>query len=112
MAKVSGFRLSGKFGALVLCNRGTGTFARQWVRPKDPKTASQQDRRHRFEAAVAARCALPELEKDELRKRARRDGRTGYHLFLAEFLRKESTTRRMQETPALSSGCGRSTMSG
>jgi hypothetical protein len=91
MAKVlpvSGFFFSGAIGGVVFCKRGNGVYARAHVRPRDPKTAAQLDERSRFQAAVAAWRALPEPEKTAFRKRAAREGRTGYHLFLAEFLRK------------------------
>jgi hypothetical protein len=91
MAKVlpvSGFFFSGAIGGVVFCRRGNGVYARAHVTPRDPKTTAQIDKRRRFQAAVAAWRALPEADKAVLRKRAAREGRTGYHLFLAEFLQK------------------------
>lgn len=88
MHPVSGFLLSGQVGGLVFCRRGAGVYVRARVTPRDPKTAAQRDRRLRFDAAVAAWRALPEADKAAVRERAAAEGRTGYHLFLAEFLRK------------------------
>lgn len=82
--------LSGKIGDQVFCKRGKGVYVRTWVRPKDPRTELQQQKRLQFEAAVAAWRALPEPEKDALRKRAAREGRTGYNLFLSEFLQSDA----------------------
>lgn len=99
MAKVhpvSGFFFSGAIGGVVFCKRGNGVYARAHVRPRDPKTAAQIDKRRHFQAAVVAWRALPEPDKAALRKRAAREGRTGYHLFLAEFLQNESAAANGQ----------------
>lgn len=91
MAKVlpvNGFFFSGTIGGVTFCRRGGGVYARAHVVPHDPRTPAQRDRRARFHAAVAAWRALPEADKDAFRKRAAREERTGYHLFLAEFLEK------------------------
>lgn len=89
MAKVlpvNGFVLSGTIGGVTFCRRGDGVYARAHVVPRDPRTPAQRGQRERFHAAVAAWRALPEPEKEALRVRAAREGRTGYHLFLAELL--------------------------
>ncbi|APR81944.1 Hypothetical protein A7982_07293 [Minicystis rosea] len=89
MAKVlpgSGIALSGAVSGLVFCRRGNGVYARARVIPRDPKSKEQRARRTAFQAAVAAWRALPEAERESFRKRAARSGRTGYHLFIAEYL--------------------------
>lgn len=60
------------------------------MRPRNPKTPLQEGTRKGFQAAVAAWKALPEAEKDAYRKRAAREGRTGYHLFLSTFLQGDA----------------------
>ncbi|MFT3770909.1 MAG: HMG-box domain-containing protein [Minicystis sp.] len=82
----SGFVLTGAVGGLVFCRRGNGVYARAHVIPRDAKTAAQLSQRAVFQAAVAAWKTLPDTEREVFRKRAARLGRTGYHLFLAEFL--------------------------
>lgn len=92
MAKVrpmAGFQLSGAIGGIVFCRRAGGVYARAHVVPRDPKTPAQLDRRRRLRAAVDAWRALPDPEKETWRKRAARSERTGYHLFLTEFMTKE-----------------------
>lgn len=89
MAKVrpvAGFQLSGAIGGIVFCKRAGGTYARTHVVPRDPKTPAQLNRRRQFRTAVDAWRALSDAEKDKWRQRAARNERTGYHLFLAEFM--------------------------
>lgn len=96
MAKVrpvAGFQLSGAIGGIVFCRRAGGVYARMHVVPHDPKTPAQVDRRGRFRAAVVAWRALPNSEREAWRKRAARAERTGYHLFLAEFIAKGDTNK-------------------
>ena len=90
LKQLQGVSLSGRIGDQVFCKRGKGVYVRSWVRPKDPKTELQQQKRLQFEAAVAAWRALPEPEKEAFRKRAAREGRTGYNLFLSEFLQSDA----------------------
>jgi hypothetical protein len=95
MAKVrpvAGFQLSGAIGGIVFCKRAGGVYARAHVVPRDPKTPAQLDRRSRFRAAVLAWRALPNPEKETWSKRAARNERTGYHLFLAEFMANANAT--------------------
>jgi len=96
MAKVrpvAGFQLSGAMGGIVFCRRAGGVYARAYVVPSDPKTPAQLDRRSHFRAAVVAWRALPISEKEKWRKRASRTERTGYHLFLTEFIAKRDASR-------------------
>jgi hypothetical protein len=93
MAKVvpvSGFFLSGAVGPLVFCRRGNGVYARARVKPRDPKTVAQRDKRNRFGAAVAAWRALSDADRASVRRRAEFVGRTGYNLFIAEFMQKSA----------------------
>ena len=84
---VGGFlALSGRVGSLVFCRRGNRLFVRQWVRPKDPKSLGQLERRGRFSQAVAAWRALSDEEKDSYRERAKWQSRSGYNLFVSEHL--------------------------
>ena len=83
---VSGFQLSGAIGGIVICKRGNGVYARAHVVPRDPKTPAQLGRRRHFQAAVVAWRALPDSDKETWRVRAAREERTGYHMFLADFM--------------------------
>ncbi len=87
---VSGFQLSGAIGGIVFCKRGTGVYARVHVVPRDPKSPAQLDRRRHFRAAVVAWRALSDSDKEKWRSRAAREERmrTGYHLFLADYMAK------------------------
>lgn len=71
---------------MVFVQRNGGTYLRRYVKPKDPRTAAQRDKRARFAEAVAAWRALDEAGKAVFRKRGKALGRTGYHLFVAEHL--------------------------
>ena len=89
MAKVAlsgGLILTGKLGNLVICQRNGSLYARTRVKPADPRTPDQIAQRGRFARAVSAWRALPELEKDRYRGRARHSRRNGYQLFLSEEL--------------------------
>jgi len=102
MAKVrpvAGFQLSGAIGGIVFCKRGGGVYARTHVVPRDPKTPAQLDLRHHFRNAVVTWRALSDSEKQKWRERAARDQRTGYHLFLTEFMAKveAGTSRRAKK---------------
>ena len=85
---VSGFQLSGAIGGIVFCQRGNGVYARAHVVPRDPKSPAQLDRRRHFGAAVVAWRALSDSDKQAWRNRAAREERTGYHMFLADFMAK------------------------
>ena len=62
--------------------------------PRDPETPAQLERHH-FRDAVVTWRALSDCEKQKWRERAARDQRTGYHLFLTEFMAKvEAGTSR------------------
>jgi hypothetical protein len=82
--------LSGRIGDHVVCRRGKSVYVRAYVRPKNPKTALQQRKRHGFGAAVAAWRALSEAEKEGYRERAAAEGRTGYNLFISAFLQSDA----------------------
>ncbi len=97
MAKVrpvAGFQLSGAIGGIVFCRRAGGVYARAHVVPQDPKTPAQLDRRRCFREAVVAWRALPDPEKADWRRRAARSERTGYHLFLTEFMARRARSQR------------------
>ena len=82
----AGIQLTGRMGNVVFCHRGNVGFVRKWVRPRDPRTNKQLARRGRFEAAVAAWQELADDDKAKYRKGAEYMRRTGYHLFLSEFM--------------------------
>lgn len=86
LTSIGSIRLSGKIGDLVFCNRGNSTYVRVWKKPKDPKSPQQKKRRNRFREAVAAWRSMAPDQKKKYVKRAKLHGRTGYNLFLSEYL--------------------------
>ena len=86
MIPLGGFLMSGKVGDAVFCRRGNGAYVRARVVPTNPRTPAQVEQRRRFEEAVAAWKALDEKEKDRYRKMGEYSGRTGYNLFVGEYL--------------------------
>ncbi len=82
--------LSGKVDNGVFCQRGRGTYVRRYTKPKNPNTVPQQAQRGRFAAAVAARKGLSAEAQADWQRRARRDRRTGYHLFVGQFLAQQT----------------------
>jgi hypothetical protein len=85
MKHVKPLVFSGRCGDLVFCITENGSYARVYTKPSNPNTVPQQQQRGRFGAAVDAWKALPEDQKVEYRKRGKRAGRKGYHLFMSEF---------------------------
>jgi hypothetical protein len=84
---VAGVLLSGKVGGTVFCVRANGTgYSRAWVKPRDQKSTAQVDRRVKLNQGVQAWRALDKKQQDAYRERARFMRRTGYHLFLSEYL--------------------------
>ena len=63
---------------------------RRHVIPHNPKTPAQTLRRERFADAVTAWQLLPIGEKVDYGRRASKQARTGYNLFISEYLAQES----------------------
>lgn len=63
---------------------------RRHVVPFNPKTPAQTTRRNKFADAVTAWQLLPLTEKVQYGRRASKQARTGYNLFISEYLAKES----------------------
>lgn len=80
------FGFSGRHGSMVFVVRGKTTYVRRYKKPHDPKTPAQHAHRLRFMEAVQAWRELSDEEKARYNKRAKRLGRTGYNLFVGEFL--------------------------
>lgn len=89
---------TGRMGPVVFCRRGNTAFARAWVQPKNPRTIKQRAHRGRFESAVKAWKEMSEEDKERYRSRARFQGRTGYNLFLSEFM-VDSRRQAMETAP-------------
>ena len=94
----AGMFFTGRMGPIVYCRRGNTVFARAWVRPKNPRSVKQRAHRGRMEAAVAAWKGLSEEEKDKYRNRAKYQSRTGYNLFISEFM-VDSRRKAMETAP-------------
>ena len=79
--------ITGRIGALVFYEWDGDTFVRSQGRQRDPKTPLQLDLRDAFGRAVHAWQALPEAEKAEWNRRARKRRTTGYHAYLSAYMR-------------------------
>ena len=86
MIPVAGYLLSGKVGDVVYVRHGKQVYVRAFVRPHDPRTRQQLKQRNRFRTGVAAWKKLPEAKKQEYRSRAEFQHRTGFQLFMSEYL--------------------------
>ncbi len=103
MARATGgpaANLSGKIDNLVFCQRGRGTYVRRYTKPTNPNTVAQQAQRGRFAAAVAAWKGLSAEARADWQKRAKRDDRTGYHLFVGQFLAQQTAPAVAPPPPA------------
>jgi hypothetical protein len=86
MIPVAGHLLSGKVGDVVYVRRGNQVYVRAFVPPHDPRTRPQLKQRSRFRTGVAAWKRLPDAKKEEYRRRGEFQFRTGFQLFMSEFL--------------------------
>lgn len=82
----AGFGISGRYGSFVFVVRGRTTYARRYTKPSDPQSAAQRQHRGLFIEAVQAWRELGQDERERFNKRAKKAGRTGYNLFVGEFL--------------------------
>ncbi len=82
--------ISGKVDNLVFYQRGRGTYVRRYTKPKNPNTVPQQAQRGRFAAAVAAWKGLSAEARADWQQRARRERRTGYAMFVGQFLAQQA----------------------
>ena len=81
-----GTRLSGKLGnSLVACSRGEVNYVRTYVKPKNPKTPSQERQRAMFKDAVRAWQNLSDLQKvfyDRISEKM-----SGFNVFVGRYLK-------------------------
>ncbi len=66
--------------------RGNSTYVRRYKKPRDPQSSAQLDQRARFAGAIAAWRELGEPDRQRYRDRAKRLRRTGYNLFIGEWV--------------------------
>ena len=64
-----------------------GLQIRRHVIPFDPKTPEQLERRDRFRTAVQEWQTLPAVEKEEWKRLARSENRSGYNHFISYKMR-------------------------
>lgn len=86
IGEVSPFQLSGIYQVRTRYNKKVVVRQKYYV-PIDPKTASQIVRRSVFASAVSAWKSLSESLKDEYRKKSSCKKRSGYNVFLSEYLK-------------------------
>ncbi len=77
----------GGMGDLVLYRRYGKIYIKARTIPKNPRTEPQVKCRGNFGGSVKAWQVLPEEEKAIYRARAKRKRKSGYNLFMSEYLR-------------------------
>ncbi len=75
--------LYGRVGDVVIIRRWGRHYMRPYVKPANPNTVAQRERRGAFREAVKAWQSLSELQRQEWNRRARREKRSGYNEFLS-----------------------------
>ena len=78
--------LYGRVGDVVIVRRWRRHYMRPYVKPENPNTAAQREQRGAFREAVKSWQALPETQRQEWNRRARREQRSGYNAFLSHCL--------------------------
>ncbi len=77
----------GGLDGLVLYRRYGKIYIKRRTIPVNPRTEPQVKCRGNFSGSVKAWQVLPEEEKDIYRNRAKRKKKSGYNLFMSEYLR-------------------------
>ncbi len=77
----------GGLDGLVLYRRYGKIYIKRRTIPKNPRTEPQVKCRGNFGGGVKAWQVLPEEEKNIYRERAKRKRKSGYNLFMSEYLR-------------------------
>ncbi len=77
----------GGLDGLVLYRRYGKIYIKRRTIPKNPRTEPQVKCRGNFSGSVKAWQVLPEEEKNLYRIRAKRKKKSGYNLFMSEYLR-------------------------
>ncbi len=75
--------LYGRVGDVVIIRRWGRHYMRPYVKPANPDTVAQRERRGAFREAVKAWQSLSELQRQEWNRRARKEERSGYNAFLS-----------------------------
>ncbi len=91
----------GGLEGLVLYRRYGKTYIKRRTIPANPRTEPQVKCRGNFSGSVKAWQVLPEEEKNMYRLRAKRKKKSGYNLFMSEYLRGI-----VPGSPVTSSGSG------
>ncbi len=78
--------LYGRVGDVVIVRRWRKLYMRLYVKPTNPNTAAQRERRGAFREAVKAWQALPDEQRQEWNRSARREQRSCYNAFLSHCL--------------------------
>ena len=81
--------ISGRLGNSVYYPNGKRQFARRYVVPCNPDTASQRCRRGLFSSAVAKWQNLPSYKKEQWKMKALSHRISGYNLFISKTLRQK-----------------------
>ncbi len=98
--------LYGRVGDVVVIRRWGRHYMRPYVKPANPDSAAQRERRGAFREAVKAWQELPETQRIEWKRRARKEHRSGYNAFLSHrLLRTESSLA--EENPVVLTGTRR-----
>ncbi len=96
--------LYGRVGDVVIVRRWKRHYMRPYVKPANPDTAAQRERRGAFREAVKAWQALPDEQRRVWNARARKDQRSGYNAFLSHRLIERGDTSPAAERPVVIEG--------
>ncbi len=92
--------LHGRMGGLVYVHRYGKQYVRIYARPSNPNTPAQRRGRNAFGEAVRAWQALTAEEKESWNDRARRKRRSGYNMFISEWMKADEGAERADLYPA------------
>lgn len=79
--------INGEIDGLVYYTVGRKTFARKYVKPRNPRSADQQSNRLLFAEAMAVWKTLGEEDQKKYRKKAQRTSMHGHNLFISQYIK-------------------------
>jgi len=79
---------NGTIGRITFYTRWRKSYAREYVKPRNPKTEAQRKNRNLFRDAMKSWQGLTEPEKAEWNRRARRLPMTGHNLYISRYMKR------------------------
>lgn len=89
--------ISGRLGDCVFYHCGQTRCVRRYVKPANPDTESQRQRRILFGAAIRSWQMLPESGKRQWHQQAADKNRNGYNYYVSEFMKNQTECIRSQD---------------